>query len=350
MGKAHPAHQPPQPERQHRNDDDHGDEHRRHLIYQPLHRGAAPLCLLHQPDDLCQHSGTAHAGCSHLEAPRHIERRPSHGVVAPLSNRHTLARQHTFVHATAAVEEHTVYRDFLTGAHDHHITHAHGVNRHIGFVAATQHAGSTRLQPHQCLDRRARLALGTRFKKLPYKNERNNQCRRLEVDVPTETEQQQANAIEVCRRRAKRNQRVHAGGAGLQRLPRLHIKVTPTIELHGRCQHQKQPVPQVSGGRVATVCAPCCGTHQPRREQPEVFRHRDEEQRHTKDHRHQQPPLPLGNVAGTRVGFGIVGRTFTGWLHRPIPSFLNSSANICPARHRGQITHNCLLTGKVDLS
>ena len=121
----------------------------------------------------------------------------------------------------------------------------------------------------------------------------------------------------------------------------MHVEVTPTVELHRRRQQQEQPVQQIGAGGVvhdhAAAHVPAgrihlrlqCGPErrQPGRDQPEVTRHREQEQRQAEGDRDDQLAALVGQLGAPSRGLDIVrlGGIALRWRDHTIPGRLNRS-------------------------
>ena len=91
-----------------------------------------------------------------------------------LFDRHALTGDGAFVQIGAALGNLAVNRHGLTAAHDNEVANLHLLNRQLHGLTATDDLGGLRTQVHQCRNGFAGLALGTRFKELAERYQRQN--------------------------------------------------------------------------------------------------------------------------------------------------------------------------------
>ncbi len=168
---------------------------------------------------------------------------PITSAPAALEHRHGLAGEHRFVDRRRAAHDHAVDRHLLAGAHDDQVAGDDVRHGHVDLGAAALHAGRLRLQADERLDGGAGLALGARLEQAPEQDQRDDQGGRVEVHrhaqalVLEESREEHAeDAVEVGRRRAHGDQRVHGRGAVAQRRPRGGVELPAHPELHRRGQ------------------------------------------------------------------------------------------------------------------
>ena len=105
--------------------------------------------------------------------------------------------------------------------------------------------GHARLHADQSADRLRRAALGLRLQKPAQQDQRDDDCRRFEIDVHRPGRQQtwkegRHHRIGKGRRCAHCDKTVHVGGKPPQRGIALEIKTTPRLQQDQRGQHELQ--------------------------------------------------------------------------------------------------------------
>ena len=107
------GHGEPDAERGEGEPDDHGHEHRRDAVGQPLHGSLARLGVLHEPGHLGQRRVGPDAGGAHDEAAAGVHGGTDHGVAGRHLDGHALPGHHRGVDRRAALHHHAVGRDLL---------------------------------------------------------------------------------------------------------------------------------------------------------------------------------------------------------------------------------------------
>ena len=110
-------------ERDHRDHEHDGHEHRRDAVGQALHRRLRALGLLDQARDLRQRGVVADPGGLDDQPAAGVERGAEHRVAGHDVDRHRLAGEHRDVDRRRAVDDGAVGRDLLARAHDEAVAH-----------------------------------------------------------------------------------------------------------------------------------------------------------------------------------------------------------------------------------
>ena len=151
-----------------------------------------------------------------------------------LFDRHALTGDGAFVQIGAALGNLAVNRHGLTAAHDNKIANLYLLNRQLHGLTATDDLGSLRTQVHQCRNGFAGLALGTRFKELAERYQRQNHACGLKIQVVHKAVgclrrgcerdlNQRVNAVHERRTRADGDECVHSRGTMQQRFEAVDI-------------------------------------------------------------------------------------------------------------------------------
>ena len=209
-------------------------EHARNLIGQLGNRRLGRACLLYQTDDLAQgrivtdtrgfHDNIAALGHSCTD----------HGIADTLFDRHALAGDGAFIQISAALGNLAVNRHGLTAAHDNEVANLYLLNRQLHGLTATDNLGGLRTQVHQRRNGFAGLALGTRFKELAERYQRQNHACGFKIQVVHKAVgclrrgrernlNQRVNAVHERRTRANDDKRVHRRGTMQQRFEAVDI-------------------------------------------------------------------------------------------------------------------------------
>ena len=163
----------------------HNDRHKHacHLIRQLGDRRLGRACLLYQTDDLAQSRIVTDTQCLHDNIAVLGHGSTDHGIADMLFDRHALTGDGAFVQIRAALGDLAVNRHGLTAAHDNEIANLYLLNRQLHGLTATDDLGGLRTQVHQSRDGFACLALGTRFKELAERYQRQNHACGLKIQV-----------------------------------------------------------------------------------------------------------------------------------------------------------------------
>ena len=152
--------------------------------------------------------------------------------------------------------------DLLARAHAHEVAVAHLGDRHVGLDAVADDARRARLQADELLDRLAGLALGARLEHAPQEDQGDDQGGRVEVARHAEAlvhegggEEDPERAVDVGRRGAHDDERVHVRGAVAQRRPGALVELPADPELHRRRQGPEHPAVLQPGGHEAELHA-----------------------------------------------------------------------------------------------
>ncbi|MDR8848644.1 hypothetical protein FEP99_01651 [Burkholderia pseudomultivorans] len=140
-----------------------------------------------------------------------------------------------------AVDGHAFARPDADGRADAHLR-----ERHVALDAVFDDARAVGAQRVQRADRFGRLPLRTRFEPLAEAHQRDDDGRRLEVQMAgmRGIAQQHPQAQPECRRRAERDEQIHVARAGLHRMPRGAVEARTEAELDDRREHELQPAGQ----------------------------------------------------------------------------------------------------------
>ena len=154
-----------------------------HAVGQALDRGAAPLGLADQLDDLREQRVPADALGPHHEAAGAVDGAARDPVARPLLDRHRLAGDHRLVDGAPSLEDDAVDRDPLAGPHAEPIADRDLIERHV-LLAPVVAKDSRRLrrEPQQRPDRAARPAPRAQLQHLAQQHEHRDDGRRLEVE------------------------------------------------------------------------------------------------------------------------------------------------------------------------
>ncbi|MNV32874.1 hypothetical protein D3C71_1242240 [compost metagenome] len=189
------------------------------LVDQRLNGQLVGLRLLHHADDLGDQRIGTHLGCTEGEGAIAVHRAADNLGTRRLGDRDRLASDHRFIDIRRTAENQPIDRHFLAGANDDHIAGAHILQRHIDGFTIAQHAGGLRLQADKPLYRLAGAAFGARFEESAEKDERDDNRRRLIIDIGRATRQDFGQ--EGCHHRKS------PGGGGAQYDERIHVRRQP---------------------------------------------------------------------------------------------------------------------------
>ena len=142
--------------------------------------------VLHQLNYLGQHGVLANFGGAELEGPKFVDRRAEHQLSGFLVHRHTFAGQHGLVHGGDTLSHFAVNRYLLARPHRDYVSHLHGFHRHVDFLSVPNHTGGVGAQTDQPPDSFRSTASGAGFQVASQKNQGDDDCGRVEVDVPSD--------------------------------------------------------------------------------------------------------------------------------------------------------------------
>ena len=132
---------------------------------------------------------------------------------------------------------HAVDRDLLARTHDDDVADDDLLDRDVDLLAAAHDARGLGRQAHELLDRVGRAALRARLEQLAEEHERDEQrarSRRRPARIASAGTNVAATRVEVRRRRADGDERVHVAGAALERVPEAAVELRAGDELHRR--------------------------------------------------------------------------------------------------------------------
>ena len=121
-------------------------------------------------------------------------------------------------------------------------------HRHVGLAAVAQHAGRLGLQADERADGQAGLPLGARLQHAAEEDERDDEGGRVEVHRRAQAvmgeeagEEHAGGAVDVGRRRAHGDERVHVRGGVAGGRPGAAVELGADPELHRRGQRPQEP-------------------------------------------------------------------------------------------------------------
>ena len=208
--------------------DDKGGEccqhHRRHepvghLVHQSLNGQLVGLRLLNHADDLRNQRIGTHLGSAEGEGTVPVDRAADDFGACHLGHRHRFARDHRFIHIGGTIKHQTVNGHLLAGANHDHIAGHNILQRHVNRFTIAQHAGRLGLQANEPLYRLAGAALGARFQKTAEQDQRDDNRRRLIIDIGRASRQDLGHK--------GGDHRKSPGGGGAQHDKRIHVRRQP---------------------------------------------------------------------------------------------------------------------------
>jgi len=208
-----------------------------------------PLRLLDEADDLRERGLAAHARSPEGEGSCRVER-PADDLVARLiEDGDRLAGEHRLVDGRSALDDDAVHGDLLAGTHAHEVADGDGGDGDVRLHAVAHDSGRARLQADELAHSLAGLALGARLQQTAEEDQRDDERRRVEVHRLAEAavgepsrEEDARHAVEVGRRRAHGDERVHVGAEAVaQRRPGSGVELAAHPELH-RCRQRPEQV------------------------------------------------------------------------------------------------------------
>ena len=209
-------------------------EHACHLIRQLGDWRLGRACLLYQTDNLAQGRIVADTQCLHNNIAALGHGCADYDIADMLFDRHALTGDGAFVQIGAALGNLAVNRHGLTAAHDNEVANLYLLNRQLHGLTATDDLGGLRTQVHQRRNGFAGLALGTRFKELAERYQRQNHACGFKIQVVHKAVgclrrgrerdlNQRVNAVHERRTRANGDKRVHRRGTVQQRFEAVDI-------------------------------------------------------------------------------------------------------------------------------
>jgi hypothetical protein len=174
-----------------------------------------------------------------------VDRAAGDGVAAALRDRDGLAADHRLVDERLASHDHAVDRDPLSRSHRDDVAPAHRVDVELQQDAVALDAGRAGLELEQRADGVAGAPLGRGLEVAPYEDERDDDGRRLVVDVHRAGRQQPGGEggderVAVGGARADHDERVHVGRAAQQGRPALLEEAEPRPEHDAGGEHEEQ--------------------------------------------------------------------------------------------------------------
>ncbi len=139
-----------------------------------LHRRAFGLRLLHQVDDARQRRVVAAPGDGDDQRAMPVDGAGEDLVARRLLHRHRLTGDRRLVDVGASVGDGAVEREALAGAHVHHLTGQHPIERHQPFDAVILDAGLDRREIQQRPDGGARAIDALRLEPLRHREEEDH--------------------------------------------------------------------------------------------------------------------------------------------------------------------------------
>ena len=221
------------------------------------------LGLFDQAHDLRERRLGAHAGGAERERAGRVQRGADDLVAGLFDHRQRFAGEHRLVDGRDTLDDDAVDRHLLAGAHAHEVAVHDLGDRQVELGAVAHHSSRARLQPDQRADGLAGLALGARLEQAPEQDEGDDERGRVEVHgraqavVVEETGEEDAGgAVEVGRRGAQRDQRVHGRAAVARRGQGGAVELAPYPELHRRGQRPQHPAVGEKEGTKAKPMLP----------------------------------------------------------------------------------------------
>ncbi len=178
------AGQEPAREREEREAEDDGNEHRRDAVRESLHGGLAGLGLLDEAAEPGEFGVGSDARHLDHQSPADAERGADDPVARADLDRHGFAGQHARVDGGGALEHEPVAGDLLAGAHDDPVAGHERVDGHAHLGAGAQHDRVLGAQFEQRAQRGPRLRLGACLQVAPAEDEHGHRSGDLEVDLP----------------------------------------------------------------------------------------------------------------------------------------------------------------------
>ncbi len=202
------AGQPPADAGDGRNGDDGRHENGADLVHHALDGRLGRLRILHGADNARQRRFGSHcAGAGHEHALA-VDGAADHFLARAFADGQALAGQHGFVDVGAAFQDHAVHRNAFAGTHLHLVAHPQRARGNLAPCRAVAHARRVGPQRLQRADGLRRLALGARLQPLAQPDQRDDDGRRLEIQVhhAARLGQPQVQAQAVGGRSAQRHQ------------------------------------------------------------------------------------------------------------------------------------------------
>ena len=175
---------------------------------------------------------TADMGCFHTEETAFIDGCANHAVANLFIHGDGFACNRAFIHGGGAFDDFAVYGDTLPGAHHDDIPNGNLLHGNFNFLAILHDGCHLGCQIHQLADCFGGFALGACLHIFPDRNQRQNHCcalqiqlhgvmmRRHKVAMPHIIRHgvNRKDAVDIGCGRAERYQRVHVGSSVPKRL------------------------------------------------------------------------------------------------------------------------------------
>ena len=217
----------PYDERHDRDADDRGHENATDFIGKLLDGGFGRSRFVDHANDARKRRVIAHAVDAHGEPSRFRNSRANHAIARLLFHGNTFARKCRFVHRGRTLDNRTVERHCLARAHHEHISDLHLFKGHLNLGFALAPRCNLRRKVEKRRNRISRFALRACLEIFAQRDERQNHAGRFEIQVhhghmrrvDVARSHSNANAINGCNavhsrcRGAKRDERIHVGGA-----------------------------------------------------------------------------------------------------------------------------------------
>lgn len=142
------------------------------------------------------------------------------------------------------LDDHSVHRHALAGAHHQLVARHHLGDRHVHFTVAPHQVGHIGPQRMQRADGRRGLPLGPGLQPLAQQHQRDHHRRGLEVQVRRVARMRgepQPQGQPEARAGADRHQQVHVARQRPGRMPARLVEARTQDELHGRGQQELRP-------------------------------------------------------------------------------------------------------------
>ncbi len=188
------------------------------FIRQKLHRNLGVLCILNQPDHLCQEGIIAHLLRFYLQIAIHVECGAQDAFSSGASYGHGFTRNHGLVYICLAFDYHGIRGNLHPRFHDQDVARLHLADGNFLFCAIFPENGGFGAQIHQFADGLRSLAAGLTLqipaRVMDGQDHRCDAVKGMRINVFDKERKRPNQERSEC---AHGDQHVHIGRAGLKR-------------------------------------------------------------------------------------------------------------------------------------
>ena len=220
-------------------------------VGQPLHGRARRLRLLNHAGDLRQHRGLAQRLGTASDRAVVVERAGQHAAAGLARQRSGFAGEHRFVYRGAAFQNGCVHGEALAGKNQNAVAGLNLFERHYGFDAVADAAGSGGAQAGERIERSQGAAFGSGFERLTQQEKSENQQDRVEIDLAAGRGPDGGiSGIEQSHARSQTHQGIHVGVSVAECSDGAQVNAASGPDHDNRCENQQRPAQRLRRKRI----------------------------------------------------------------------------------------------------